>query len=83
MNNQNNNKENKEEFCGACLTVPLAMAAGGSTVAAASTAVDKEKHKKIKDIMFVVGIVIAVLSILYSIYALCKQQKSDLGVCNK
>ncbi len=69
--------EEKEEFCGACLSVPLMFAAGGGSIAATSTYVDKKKHKKIKKTMFMVGIVIAVLSILYSGYVLytLKQKK--------
>lgn len=77
-------EENKEEFCGSCLTVPLALAATGGGVAGASSVVDRQKHKKLKKTMFIVGITIAVLSILYSGYILYKQSKnSGLAVCSR
>lgn len=79
MNKTDN--ENKEEFCGACLTVPIALAAGGGGIAGSSAFVDRKKHKNIKTILFVVGITIAVLSIIYSGYVLYKQN-SSLAVCN-
>lgn len=76
--------ENKEEFCGACLTVPLALAAAGGGVAGSSSLVDKQKHKKLKKTMFIVGITIAVLSILYSGYILYKQSGNNgLAVCSR
>ena len=80
MSNKNDN-DSKEEFCGACLTVPIALAAGGGGIAGSSAFVDRKKHKTIKTVLFVVGITIAVLSILYSAYVLCKQN-SSLAVCN-
>jgi uncharacterized membrane protein YebE (DUF533 family) len=78
-------EENKEEFCGSCLTVPLAMAATGGGVAGASSLVDRQKHKKLKKTIFIVGIVIAVLSILYSGYVLYKQSGGGgkLAVCSR
>jgi|LakMenE18May11ns_1017337.scaffolds.fasta_scaffold00144_5 uncharacterized membrane protein YebE (DUF533 family) len=75
--------ENKEEFCGACLTVPLAFAAGGGGIAGSSTFVNK-KNKKMKNVLFVVGIVIAFLSISYSVYVLYKQRTTTgLAVCSQ
>jgi hypothetical protein len=72
--------ENKEEFCGACLTVPLAFAAGGGGIAGSSAFV----NKKMKNVLFVVGIVIAFLSISYSVYVLYKQKTSTgLAVCSQ
>ena len=74
----------KEEFCGACLTVPLAMAAGGGGIAGSSAFVDKKKHKTMKNVLFIIGIVIAVLSIAYSVYVLNKQRSSSgLAVCSR
>jgi uncharacterized membrane protein YebE (DUF533 family) len=81
-----NNEEQKEEFCGACLAVPLAFAAGGGGVAASSTLVDRKKHKKLKKTMFMVGILVAVLAILYSGYILYNQKKASSGglaVCSR
>jgi len=71
-----NDEEQKEEFCGACLAVPLAFAAGGGGVAASSTLVDRKKYKKLKKLMFMVGIIVAVISIFYSGYVLYKQKKA-------
>lgn len=72
--------ENKEEFCGACLTVPLAFAAGGGGIAGSSAFV----NKKMKNVLFVVGIVIAFLSISYSVYVLYKQRTTTgLAVCSQ
>lgn len=80
----NEQQEKKEEFCGACLTVPIALAAGGGGLAGSSALVDKKKHKTIKTVILVVGITIAVLSISYSLYVLCKRSSSSgLEVCNK
>lgn len=77
-----NQEDNKEEFCGACLTVPIALAAGGGGIAGSSTLVDRKKHKNIKNVMFVVGITVAVLSISYSLYVLCKRSASSgMEVC--
>jgi hypothetical protein len=56
----------KEDFCGACLAVPLAMA-GAGTAAGAS---DYKSKKKWKKILFIGGIVISVISIIVAIWYL-------------
>lgn len=77
-------EEQKENFCGACVTVPLAFAVAGGGVAGSSSLVDKQKHKKLKKTMFVVGITVALLSILYSGYILYKQSGNNgLAVCSR
>lgn len=81
MSDKENNEE-KEEFCGACLTAPLALAAGGGGLASSSVLIDRKKHKTIKTIILVVGIVIAVLSIAYSLYIINKKSSSKLAVCS-
>ena len=76
--------ENKEDFCGSCLTVPLALAATGGGIAGSSSLVDRQKHKKLKKTIFIVGIVVALLSILYSGYILYKQSgQAGLAVCSR
>ena len=64
----------KEEFCGACLAIPLAMAGVGVT---ASGAHQKGDHKKRKKIMLWGGIGITVLSVIIAVYFLfikkCKE----------
>ena len=81
----NENKDEKQEkFCASCLTVPIALAAGGGGIAAGSGAIDKQKHKTLKKTLFIFGITIAVLSILYSCYVLYKQKKDGgLAVCSR
>ena len=49
----------KENFCGACLAVPLAMSGVGITTAGAT---EDEKNKQ-KKIMVWVGIILTILSI--------------------
>ena len=79
------NDDQKEEFCSPCLIAPAIFAAAGGGVAASSTAVDRQKHKKLKKVMFAVGISVAVLSILYSAYVLLRSNKSSSGlaVCSQ
>ena len=78
-------QDQKEEFCSPCLIAPAIFAVAGGGVAATSTAVDRQKHRKLKKIMFVVGISIAVLAILYSAYILLTNKKSSggLAVCSQ
>ena len=65
----NNEKPNKEEFCGACLTVPVALAGAG---AAGYGAKGNGGHKKMKKIMLWGGLGITFISILVAIYFLFK-----------
>ena len=58
-------EDTKEDFCGACLAVPLAMA-GVGTAASSSN----KKNKTIKKIIFWVGIIISVISIVVAIWFL-------------
>jgi hypothetical protein len=59
--------ENKEEFCGACAMVPIALLGAG---AAYGTGSSKQKHKQSKKIIFWVGISTVILSILVAVYYL-------------
>lgn len=65
------NGETKEEFCGACLAVPLAMAGAG---AAGVGAKQKGGHKKMKNILLWGGIALTVVSVIVAIIYLrnCK-----------
>lgn len=65
----NNEKLNKEEFCGACLTVPVALAGAG---AAGYGAKGNGEHKKMKKIMLWGGLAITFISIIVAIYFLFK-----------
>jgi hypothetical protein len=58
---------NKEEFCGACLAVPLAMAGVGSAAGASGSS-----KKKIKKYVFWGSIILSVISLLAAVYFLKK-----------
>jgi ABC-type Mn2+/Zn2+ transport system permease subunit len=59
------NDEIKEDFCPACIAVPLAMAGAGIAGAGSSGAKENAKRNKI---MMWVGIVIALLSLVAGLY---------------
>ncbi len=63
-------KETKEEFCGACLAAPLALAGIGTAGYGSS----KGGYKNSKIIFLCVGIGITILSVIITIYFLfrCK-----------
>ena len=62
---ENKDKEVKEEFCGVC-AIPIAIGlAGGAGVVGMSSA---EKHKKIKNIIFLSLIFSVVCLVFYIIY---------------
>lgn len=63
------NENIKEDFCGACISVPIAMA--GATLAGASTKKGKT-NKKVKKIMFFVGITITILALIAAVIYLKK-----------
>lgn len=73
MSNVNDNKPNdsKEEFCGACLAVPMALAGAG---AAGYGAKGNGEHKKMKQILLWGGLVVTIISIIVALYFLfsCK-----------
>jgi len=56
--------ESKEEFCGACLAVPLALAGAG---VAGVGATKKGGYKKTKQIMLWGGITLTVISLIIAI----------------
>lgn len=56
-------KEIREDFCGMCMAVPIALAGAG--VAGAST---KEQYKKRKSIMMWTGVVVLLVSIFMMWY---------------
>lgn len=72
MSNDTKLHNSKEEFCGACLTVPIAIAGAG---AASYGVKGRGEHKKMKKIMLWSGLTITLLSIILAIYFLfrCKQ----------
>lgn len=55
--------ELKEEFCGACLAIPLALAGGATATVGA-----RGSHKKNKKILLWSGIIVTILSLLIMIY---------------
>jgi len=67
--NNNHKHDVKEEFCGTCLALPLALAGVGAAGASSS-----DKNDKTKKILFWGGISITVVSIIATIIFLkrCK-----------
>jgi FtsH-binding integral membrane protein len=65
------NGDTKEEFCGACLAVPLALVGAG---AAGVGAKQKGRYKKMKNILLWGGIALTVVSVIVAIIYLrnCK-----------
>jgi len=66
--------ETKENFCGACLAVPLAFVGAGVAYGSAGS---KKKHKQTKKIVFWVGIAVTVLSLAVAIYYLWIKKCDD------
>lgn len=58
-------KQNKEEFCPLCVTIPLALAGAGATSVGS---LDNEKNKKLKRILKWFGVSLTIFSILLMIY---------------
>ena len=56
----------KEDFCGACLAIPLAFAGVGAS--AYGTSSSRGKYKKQKLIILISGIVSIVISLVIAIY---------------
>jgi uncharacterized membrane protein len=61
----------KEEFCGACVAGIGALV--GVSTSVGSTIGDRKRNKRIRKILFIVGIVIGFLSIIAGIYALTRK----------
>lgn len=66
--------ETKENFCPACIAIPLAMAGAGVSVASGN---QKGKHQQRKKIMLWGGIAVTVLSIIIAIYFLFIKKCKD------
>ena len=63
------NKDVKEEFCGACLAVPLAFAGVGASAYGASS---RGKYKTGRKASLWIGIITIIISVIIAIYYLCK-----------
>lgn len=59
-------KDVKEDFCPSCLVVPLAFAGAGATAAGSA----RGKNKRMKNVLFVSGIITIVLALLFGGYYL-------------
>jgi hypothetical protein len=64
--------EIKEDFCPSCLVVPLAFA-GASATAAGKTM--NNSHKKMKQVLFVSGIITIIITLLVGFYYLVLKEK--------
>ena len=62
----NNENDMKEDFCGACLAVPLAFAGVGASAYGANGS--RKNYKKTKQIVLWVGIISIVLSLIIAFY---------------
>ena len=65
---KNNHDDVIENFCGACLAVPLAFAGVGASAYGASNS--RSKYKKQKKIALWIGIITIVISLIIGIYYL-------------
>ena len=70
------NQDVKEDFCGACLSVPLAFVGVGASIYGTSS---RDKYKKQKKIVLMSGIVSIMVSLIIASYYLffsgCKDCK--------
>ncbi len=68
-----NTHNKKEEFCSACVTIPLAFAGTGLS-AYGGTTKSTEENRQNKKLIFWIGFIVALISIILSIYFLvtCK-----------
>jgi len=64
MSNINENGDTKEEFCGACVAIPLALAGAGVASAGAK---QKGGHKTRRNLMLWGGIIMTVISVIVAI----------------
>lgn len=65
MNMNKKNEEIKEDFCPACLVVPLAFAGAG---AAAAGEVVPKRHKKWKKALLISGVLTFVFAMMLLVY---------------
>jgi len=66
--------DTRENFCGACAAVPLALVGAGVSAYGAGS---KKKYKRGKKIMFWTGIITVIISILIVIYFLWIKKCDD------
>jgi hypothetical protein len=62
-----NRNDSRENFCGACLAVPLAMVGVGVGAAGATT---KGSHQRTKKVLLWSGVATVIISLLIAIYFL-------------
>jgi Na+-driven multidrug efflux pump len=65
-------EEIKEEFCGACLAVPLAFAGVGASAYGSTSKGKYKSQQKIKKYMLIGGIILTVISIIVAWWFLKK-----------
>lgn len=69
-------EEKKEGFCGACVAGVAALLGAGT---AGVTAKDRKSQKKIRNIIFWIGISVCVVSIIFALYFLMSCQTCKGG----
>ena len=65
MKNEEQGVNIRENFCGACIAIPLALVGAGTSVYSASS---KKKYKTQKKVIFWTGIAITLISLLIIVY---------------
>jgi vacuolar-type H+-ATPase subunit I/STV1 len=65
MINMQEDEDIKEEFCGACAAIPIALVGVGASMVGATK---RGSHRKMKKITLIVGIVMMLISIMLGVY---------------
>lgn len=75
MTQKDEKQETKEDFCGACLSIPMAFVGAGAATLGAKK---KGLHQRTKKIMLIIGITISILSLIITLWFLntCSQCRS-------
>ena len=72
MDNDKDPKNVKEDFCGACLSIPIALI-GAGTAGGAQFGMTKGKYQKTRKLLLWTGISISVIALLLTVYFLTRK----------
>ena len=72
-------EETREDFCPACLIVPLAFAGAGATGVGGMVS---KKHKKWKKALLISGIATILMSLIFLVYWFMNKDKCSSGTCS-
>ena len=64
--------DTREDFCPACVAIPMAMVGMGTSAYGVSgnNHTTKDEHKRKKQLMFIIGLILTLLSVFIAIYFL-------------